>query len=43
MMIACEQRHNSKPFFITRMSAERDGRWQMLFSFDTRIEENVLQ
>lgn len=38
MMIAREQRPNSKAYFNTRMWVRRDGRWQMLFSFNTRIE-----
>lgn len=38
MMIAREQRTNHKPYFNTRMWVNRDGRWQMLFSFNTRIE-----
>jgi uncharacterized protein DUF4440 len=38
MMIAREQRLGAKPYFNTRMWAKRDGRWQMLFSFNTRIE-----
>ena len=38
MMIAHEQRLNAKAFFNTRMWGKRDGRWQMLFSFNTRIE-----
>lgn len=38
MMIAREQRPNGKPYFNTRMWVNRDGRWQMLFSFNTRIE-----
>lgn len=38
MMIAHEQRLNAKAFFNTRMWVKRDGRWQMLFSFNTRIE-----
>lgn len=38
MMIAREQRPNHKPYFNTRMWVNRDGRWQMLFSFNTRIE-----
>lgn len=38
MMIAREQRRNAKPYFNTRMWVKRDGRWQMLFSFNTRIE-----
>jgi hypothetical protein len=38
MMIAREQRSNAKPYFNTRMWVRRDGRWQMLFSFNTRID-----
>lgn len=38
LMIAREQRPNGSPYFNTRMWAHRDGRWQMLFSFNTRIE-----
>jgi hypothetical protein len=38
MMIAREQRANAKAYFNTRMWVQRDGRWQMLFSFNTRIE-----
>lgn len=38
MMIAREQRPHGKPYFNTRMWVNRDGRWQMLFSFNTRIE-----
>jgi hypothetical protein len=38
MMIADEQRLNAKAFFNTRMWVKRDDRWQMLFSFNTRIE-----
>src|SRR6266849_549241 len=37
MMIAREQRQNAKAFWNTRMWVRRDGRWQMLFSFNTRI------
>jgi hypothetical protein len=43
MIIAREQRHNSKAFFNTRMPAKRDGRRQILFRSNTWIEENVLQ
>ena len=39
MMIAREQRLGAKPYFNTRMWVNRDGRWQMLFSFNTRIAE----
>ncbi len=38
VMIAREQRPGHKPYFNTRMWVNRDGRWQMLFSFNTRIE-----
>jgi len=38
MMIAREQRANAKAYFNSRMWVKRDGRWQMLFSFNTRIE-----
>jgi len=38
MMIAREQRQNAKAYYNTRMWVKRDGRWQMLFSFNTRIE-----
>jgi len=38
MMIAREQRPNAKAYWNTRMWVKRDGRWQMLFSFNTRIE-----
>ncbi len=38
MMIAREQRANAKAYFNTRMWVKRDERWQMLFSFNTRIE-----
>jgi hypothetical protein len=38
MMIAREQRPSGKPYYNTRMWVKRDGRWQMLFSFNTRIE-----
>ena len=38
MMIAREQRPQGKPYFNTRMWVNREGRWQMLFSFNTRIE-----
>jgi uncharacterized protein DUF4440 len=37
MMIAREQRPGAKPYFNTRMWVKRDS-WQMLFSFNTRIE-----
>jgi hypothetical protein len=38
MMIAREQRPGAKFYFNTRMWVQRDGRWQMLFSFNTQIE-----
>ncbi len=38
MMIAREQRPNAKAYWNTRMWVKREGRWQMLFSFNTRIE-----
>ncbi len=38
LMIAREQRSGAKPYFNSRMWVKRDGRWQMLFSFNTRIE-----
>ena len=38
MMVAREQRPGAKSYFNTRMWAKRDNRWQMLFSFNTRIE-----
>lgn len=37
MMIAREQRPKAKAYLNTRMWVRRDGRWQMLFSFNTRI------
>jgi hypothetical protein len=38
LMIAREQRRGSKTYLNSRMWVKRDGRWQMLFSFNTRIE-----
>ena len=38
MMVAKEQRPGGKSYFNTRMWVKRDARWQMLFSFNTRIE-----
>jgi hypothetical protein len=38
MMIAREQRPGAKSYFNTRMWVKRDARWQLLFSFNTRIE-----
>jgi hypothetical protein len=37
MMVAREQRRGAKCYFNTRMWVKRDARWQMLFSFNTRI------
>ncbi len=37
-MIAREQRRGAKPYFNSRMWINRSARWQMLFSFNTRIE-----
>ena len=37
-LIAREQRPNTKAYFNTRMWVKRDGRWQMLFNLNTRIE-----
>ena len=39
MMVAHEQRPGAKFYFNTRMWVKRDGRWQMLFSFNTQIEQ----
>ena len=39
MMVAHEQRPGAKSYFNTRMWVKRDGRWQMLFSFNTQIEQ----
>lgn len=36
-MIAREQRHGAKAYFNSRMWVKREARWQMLFSFNTRI------
>ncbi len=33
-----EQRSNHKPYLNTHIWVNRDGRWQMLFGFNTRIE-----
>lgn len=41
LMIAREQRPRAKPYFNTRMWVNRDGRWQMLFSFNTRVEQTL--
>ncbi len=38
MMIALEQRPNAKAYYNTRMWVRREERWQLLFSFNTRIE-----
>ncbi len=38
MMVAKEQRPGGKAYFNARALVKRDGRWQMLFSFNTRIE-----
>jgi Domain of unknown function (DUF4440) len=38
MMVAHEQRPGAKSYFNTRMWVKRDGRWQMLFSFNTQID-----
>jgi Domain of unknown function (DUF4440) len=38
MMLAKEQRPGAKSYLNTRMWVKRDSRWQMLFSFNTRIE-----
>jgi hypothetical protein len=38
MMLAREQRNGAKAYFNTRMWVKRDTRWQMFFSFNTRIE-----
>ena len=38
LMIAREQRKQAKAYFNSRMWVKRDGRWQMLFSFNTRID-----
>jgi hypothetical protein len=38
MMVAHEQRPGAKTYFNTRMWVKRDGRWQMLFSFNTQID-----
>jgi hypothetical protein len=39
MMVAREQRPGAKSYFNTRMWVKRDARWQMLFSFNTQIEQ----
>jgi len=38
MMVAHEQRPGGKSYFNTRLWVKRDGRWQMVFSFNTQIE-----
>jgi len=38
MMVAKERRPGGKFYFNTRMWVKRDGRWQMLFSFNTQID-----
>lgn len=38
LMIAREQRLGAKAYLNSRMWVKRDARWQMLFSFNTRIE-----
>jgi hypothetical protein len=38
LMVAREQRPGGKSYFNSRMWVKRDTRWQMLFSFNTRIE-----
>jgi len=38
LMIAREQRKGAKPYFNSRLWVLRDSRWQMVFSFNTRIE-----
>lgn len=38
MMIARERRPGAKGYFNTRMWVKRGGLWQMVFSFNTRIE-----
>lgn len=38
MLVAREQRRGAKSYFNTRLWVKRDARWQMLFSFNTRIE-----
>jgi len=38
VMIAREHGRGAKDYFNSRMWVKRDGRWQMLFSFNTRIE-----
>ena len=38
VMIARERGRGPKDYFNSRMWVKRDARWQMLFSFNTRIE-----
>jgi hypothetical protein len=38
LIMAAEQPRNPKMNLNTRMMIKRDGRWQMLFSFNTRIQ-----
>jgi len=38
LAVASEQRPGAKSYFNTRMWVKRDARWQMLFSFNTRME-----
>jgi uncharacterized protein DUF4440 len=38
LMVAHEQRPGGKSYFNTRMWVKSDGRWQMLFSFNTQVE-----
>jgi hypothetical protein len=38
LMVAKEQRPGAKSYFNSRMWVKRDARWQMLFSFNTRVE-----
>ena len=38
MMVAREQRPGAKSYFDARMWVKRDARWQMRFSFNTRME-----
>lgn len=36
--IAHEKCPKAQPYFNTGMEVKRDGRWQMLFSFTTKIQ-----
>jgi hypothetical protein len=38
VMVAREHGRGAKDYFNSRMWVKRDGRWQMLFSFNTRID-----